>query len=157
VSFPPPPPLPCHRFRRRRQAWRGDRQFCSALDVSATPVVGPDCGGKNDNHAIEGFHHEGERLRKFLNSVPGCFVINGDRHWQYHSVDPETGLNEFGFGPASDADAQGWNPKDKRPEQKFLRVKGGYASITVDGTKDTSPTTTWMMRKPIPPHWIVDS
>jgi len=107
------------------------------LYISATPVVGPDRGGKNDNHANEGFHHEGERLRKFLNSVPGCFVINGDRHWQYHSVDPETGLNEFGCGPASDAHAGGWDPKDKRPEQKFLRVKGGFASITVDGTKAT--------------------
>lgn len=105
------------------------------LYISATPVVGPDRGGKNDNHANEGFHHEGERLRKFLNSVPGCFVINGDRHWQYHSVDPETGLNEFGCGPASDAHAQGWNPKDKRPEHKFLRVKGGFASISVDAKK----------------------
>jgi alkaline phosphatase D len=102
------------------------------LYISATPVVGPDRGGKNDNHANEGFHHEGERLRKFLNAVPGCFVVNGDRHWQYHSVDPETGLNEFGCGPASDAHAQGWNPKDKRPEHKFLRVKGGFASIAVN-------------------------
>jgi alkaline phosphatase D len=105
------------------------------LYISATPVVGPDRGGKNDNHANEGFEYEGERLRKFLNSIPGCFVINGDRHWQYHSVDPETGLNEFGCGPASDAHAQGWNPKDKRPEHKFLRVKGGFASIAVDGKK----------------------
>jgi len=107
------------------------------LYISATPVVGPDRGGKNDNHANEGFEYEGERLRKFLNSIPGCFVINGDRHWQYHSVDPETGLNEFGCGPASDAHAQGWNPNDKRPEQKFLRVKGGFASIKVDGKKAT--------------------
>lgn len=105
------------------------------LYVSATPVVGPDRGGKNDNHANEGFQYEGERLRKFLTSIPGCFVINGDRHWQYHSVDPETGLNEFGCGPASDAHAQGWNPKDKRPEHKFLRVQGGFASITVNGDK----------------------
>ena len=105
------------------------------LYISATPIVGPDRGGKNDNHANEGFHHEGERLRKFLNSIPGCFVINGDRHWQYHSVDLETGLNEFGCGPASDAHAQGWNPKDKRPEHKFLRVKGGFACIAVDAKK----------------------
>ncbi len=105
------------------------------LYISATPVVGPDRGGKNDNHANQGFYHDGERLRKFLNSVPGCFVINGDRHWQYHSVDPETGLNEFGCGPASDAHAQGWNPKDKRPEHRFLRVKGGFASIAVDSKK----------------------
>ena len=107
------------------------------LYISATPVVGPDRDKKNDNHANEGFHHEGERLRKFLNSVPGCFVINGDRHWQYHSIDAETGLNEFGCGPASDSHAQGWNPKDKRPEHRFLRVKGGFASIKIDGEKAT--------------------
>ncbi len=107
------------------------------LYLSATPVVGPDRGGKSDNHANEGFRHEGVRLRKFLNSIPGCFVINGDRHWQYHSVDPETGLNEFGCGPASDEHAQGWGTNDKRPEHRFLRVKGGFASITVHGEKAT--------------------
>ncbi len=69
------------------------------LYISATPVVGPDRDKKNDNHANEGFHYEGERLREFLTSIPGCFVINGDRHWQYHSVDSETGLNEFGLRP----------------------------------------------------------
>jgi hypothetical protein len=67
--------------------------------------------------------------------IPGCFIINGDRHWQYHSVNPVTGLNELGCDPASDAHAQGWNPKDKRPKQRFLRVKGGFASITIAGKK----------------------
>lgn len=107
------------------------------LYISATPVVGPDRGGKNDNHANDGFEYEGERLRTFLNSIPGCFVINGDRHWQYHSIDSETGLNEFGCGPASDSHAQGWNPKNKRPEHQFLRVKGGFASIKINGKTAT--------------------
>ena len=69
------------------------------LYISATPVVGPDRKGKKDNHANQVFAYEGGRLREFLNSIPGCFVINGDRHWQYHSIDPGTGLNEFGSGP----------------------------------------------------------
>ena len=43
------------------------------LYVSATPVVGPDRKKKNDNHANEGFAHEGARLRKLLSSVSGCF------------------------------------------------------------------------------------
>ncbi|MGJ8645130.1 MAG: alkaline phosphatase D family protein [Luteolibacter sp.] len=105
------------------------------LYISATPVVGPDRNSKNDNHANDGFHYEGQRLRKFLSSIPGCFVINGDRHWQYHSIDPETGLNEFGCGASSDAHAGGWKQEDKRPEHQFLRVKGGFASIRVDGKK----------------------
>ena len=120
-------------------AWLEDTMKASdatfKLYISAIPIVGPDRGGKNDNHANEGFLHEGERLRKFLNGIPGCFVINGDRHWQYHSVDPQTGLNEFGCGPASDSHAGGWNPNDRLPEQKFLRVKGGFAQITVDAEK----------------------
>ena len=107
------------------------------LYISATPVVGPDRGGKKDNHANKGFLHEGERLRKLLSSTPGCFVINGDRHWQYHSIDSETGLNEFGCGPASDAHAQGWSQNDKRPEHQFLRVKGGFASIRIKEKKAT--------------------
>lgn len=107
------------------------------LYISATPVVGPDRKGKKDSHANQGFHQEGQRLRKFLNSIPGCFVINGDRHWQYHSVDPETGLHEFGCGPASDAHAQGFSEKQREPSQKFLRIKGGFLSIRIEPGKAT--------------------
>ncbi len=107
------------------------------LFVSATPVVGPDRRNKNDNHANKGFSHEGGRLRKFLSSIPGCFVINGDRHWQYHSVDPETGLQEFGSGPASDRHAGGWKQELKPDWQKFLRIKGGFLSVRIEGTKAT--------------------
>ncbi|QDT15009.1 alkaline phosphatase D family protein [Alienimonas californiensis] len=105
------------------------------LFLSATPVVGPDRDKKKDNHANAAFEHEGRRLRAFLNSVPGCFVINGDRHWQYHSVDAETGLNEFGCGPASDAHAGGWKQDDVRPEHRFLRVKGGFLSVRIEPTR----------------------
>ncbi len=103
--------------------------------VSATPVVGPDRGGKNDNHANRTYDHEGDRLRKLLSSIPGCFVVNGDRHWQYHSVDPDTGLEEFGCGASTDKHAGGWNPKDKLPEHRFLRVKGGFLSMKVGGAE----------------------
>ncbi|NNM29774.1 MAG: alkaline phosphatase, partial [Akkermansiaceae bacterium] len=105
------------------------------LFVSATPVVGPDRANKNDNHANEGFAHEGRRLRKFLSGVPGCFVINGDRHWQYHSVDPETGLHEFGSGPASDRHAGGWKAALQPEWQDFLRIKGGFLSVRIDAER----------------------
>lgn len=107
------------------------------LFVSATPIVGPDRDKKNDNHANSGFEHEGNRLRRFLKDIPGCFVINGDRHWQYHSIDPKSGIEEFGCGPASDVHAGGWNQDDKRPEHQFLRVKGGFLSVTVEPTQAT--------------------
>ncbi|MCR9245866.1 MAG: alkaline phosphatase D family protein [bacterium] len=99
--------------------------------VSATPVVGPDRKGKNDNHANAGFTHEGRRLRALLTAVPGVIVINGDRHWQYHSTDPETGLHEFGCGPASNKHAGGFK-KSLQPEwQSFLRIRGGFLSARV--------------------------
>ncbi len=103
------------------------------LTVSATPVVGPDRKNKNDNHANVGFSNEGARLRTLLESVQGCFVINGDRHWQYSSIDPETGLREFGCGPASDAHAGGFSQALQTDWQPFLRLAGGFLSVRANG------------------------
>lgn len=98
---------------------------------SPTPVVGPDRSkGKFDNHSNASFKTEGEWLRKYL-ADQKMFVINGDRHWQYVSVDSETGLMEFSQGPSSNSHAQGWNQNDKRPEHKFLRVSGGFLAVKV--------------------------
>ncbi|MGE9270638.1 MAG: alkaline phosphatase D family protein [Verrucomicrobiales bacterium] len=102
--------------------------------VSATPVVGPDRKNKTDNHANEGFAHEGRKLRQLLSEIPGVFVINGDRHWQYHSIDQQTGLAEFGCGPASDSHAQGWSERDKREEHQFVRNAGGFLSGKVSSS-----------------------
>jgi alkaline phosphatase D len=98
--------------------------------VSPTPVVGPDRVKKSDNHANAAFATEGDWLRNFL-SDRGLFVVNGDRHWQYVSVDPETGLREFSQGPSSDIHAQGWSENMRRPEHRFLRVKGGFLEVSV--------------------------
>ena len=99
--------------------------------ISPTPVVGPDrTTGKIDNHSNDSFKTEGDWLRKYLSNQK-MFVINGDRHWQYVSVDSETGLMEFSQGPSSDSHAQGWDQNDKRPEHKFLRVKGGFLAVKV--------------------------
>ena len=98
---------------------------------SPTPVVGPDrANGKTDNHSNTSFKTEGDWLRKYL-SDQKMFVINGDRHWQYVSVDPGTGLMEFSQGPSSDSHAQGWDQNDRRPEHRFLRVKGGFLAVKV--------------------------
>ena len=98
--------------------------------ISPTPIVGPDRGAKNDNHANPGFRHEGDEIRPwFRQNLPdNFFVICGDRHWQYHSVHPETGLNEFSVGPASDAHAEGTPGLDKK-YHRFHRVKGGFLSV----------------------------
>ena len=106
--------------------------------VSPTPIVGPDRSkGKYDNHSNTSFQTEGSWLRQYL-ADNNVFVINGDRHWQYVSVDPETGLWEFCQGPVSDFHAQGWSQKDVRPEHKFLRVKGGFLGVNVYRKKDNA-------------------
>lgn len=108
--------------------------------ISPTPLVGPDRKNKNDNHSNEGFQHEGDEIRGWLKDhVPDrFFVVCGDRHWQYHSVHPKTGLNEFSVGAASDEHAGG-TPGEDRAIHRFHRVKGGFLSVTVrpDGTRST--------------------
>ena len=99
--------------------------------VSPTPIVGPDRSkGKFDNHSNASFQTEGKWLRSYL-ANNDVFVINGDRHWQYVSVDSDTGLWEFSQGPVSDFHAQGWKENDIRAEHKFLRVKGGFLAVKV--------------------------
>ncbi len=101
--------------------------------ISPTPLVGPDRSQKNDNHANAGFRHEGDELRQFLARSPNTVVLCGDRHWQYASADPATGLREYSCGPASDEHAGGWQQEDYVPEvHRFLRVAGGFLSGQVE-------------------------
>jgi len=99
--------------------------------VSPTPIVGPDRGNKGDNHANAAFRHEGDELRRwFGEKLPkNFFIACGDRHWQYHSVDPDTGVQEFSCGPASDQHAQG-SPGFDEKIHRFHRMKGGFLSVS---------------------------
>lgn len=100
--------------------------------ISPTPLVGPDRMAKNDNHANTGFQHEGDEIRNWLktHSPDNFFVLCGDRHWQYHSVHPQTGLNEFSVGAASDEHAGG-SPGEDPQYHRFHRMKGGFLSVTL--------------------------
>lgn len=110
--------------------------------ISPTPIVGPDRNKKNDNHANSGFTHEGDRLREFLASQKNMVVICGDRHWQYMSVDPRTGVREYSCGPASNAHAAGWDEEDYYPDyHRYLKVRGGFLSATVDRASGTPSLT----------------
>ncbi len=110
------------------------------LILSPTPIVGPDRDNKRDNHANDTFAYEGRLLREELSKRPGVIVFCGDRHWQYASVDAETGLWEFGCGPGSEKHQLGWKQGDERPTHRFLRVAGGFLSgdLTYDQAGDTS-------------------
>jgi alkaline phosphatase D len=108
--------------------------------LSPTPIVGPDRGSKNDNHANSGFRHEGDELRRALAAHRNLIVANGDRHWQYFSVDPATGLREFGCGPSSDVHAGGYTPQPgDEAVQKFFRLQGGFLTVaTAPGPGDSA-------------------
>ncbi|HXG09878.1 MAG TPA: alkaline phosphatase D family protein [Gemmataceae bacterium] len=101
--------------------------------ISPTPIVGPDrAQGKADNHANAAFAHEGDEIRRwFQKNLPdNFFVCCGDRHWQYHSVHPETKVHEFSCGPASDEHAGG-SPGLDKSYHRFHRVQGGFLSVSV--------------------------
>lgn len=119
-----------------QKKWLKETVLASDADwkvlITPTPIVGPDRPNKNDNHANAAFAHEGDEMRRwFAQQVPNnFFVICGDRHWQYHSVHPKTGVHEFCCGAASDPHAGG-SPGEDPKWHRFHRVKGGFLSVAV--------------------------
>ena len=104
--------------------------------ISPTPIVGPDRGSKNDNHANEGFAWEGNQVREFLGKQKNTFVLCGDRHWQYATVDDETGVREYSAGAGSDMHAGGFKMELRTDEHKYLQIKGGFLGVNVKRSKD---------------------
>ena len=102
------------------------------LLISPTPLVGPDKDDKHDNHANPDFAHEGDELRRFIAGQKNLYVVCGDRHWQYISVDPDTGVREYSCGPASNQHAGGWSNDKRFPEHRYLNVIGGFLAGIVD-------------------------
>ena len=116
------------------------------LVISPTPLVGPDDAYKRDNHTnAGGFRHEG---RGFLTWAVdhglrerGLFFVCGDRHWQYHAIDP-TGLQEFSTGALVDANARlGRKPGTKGstdPEGEIVQSytsrepSGGFLHVVIE-------------------------
>ncbi|MFB3826228.1 MAG: alkaline phosphatase [Bryobacteraceae bacterium] len=98
--------------------------------VNQTPWVGPDRGNKGDNYANKAFATEGAEMRAWAAGLKNIYVITGDRHWQYHSVDPKTGLHEFSCGPASNEHAAG-SPGEDKTYHRFHKVQGGYAWVEI--------------------------
>ena len=66
--------------------------------MTATPVVGPDRATKDDNLSNAGYRDEGDRVRAIFARQRDLMVITGDRHWQYVSRDPATGVEEWSVG-----------------------------------------------------------
>ena len=100
--------------------------------INPNPIVGPDRVKKKDNHANSNFTYEGNELREFIGSQKNAFILNGDRHWQYVSVDEKTGAREYSCGAGSDIHAGGFKQSLRSPKHRFLRIKGGFLSVTVE-------------------------
>jgi alkaline phosphatase D len=106
--------------------------------ISPTPIVGPDRGNKKDNYANVGFKYEGDKVRQWIHDeAPELFVICGDRHWQYVSVHPKTGVREYSCGSTSDKHAGGWKEGFDKEYHRYLNVIGGFLSVTVERVNDT--------------------
>ncbi len=114
------------------------------LVISPTPLVGPDDGSKSDNHTnLGGFLVEGAAFKlwgKTHGLWGNTFLVCGDRHWQYHSIDP-SGATEFSCGAFNDENSRmGRKPGDKGstdPEGKVTQVftspkpSGGFITVAV--------------------------
>ncbi|MDA2939213.1 alkaline phosphatase, partial [Acidobacteria bacterium AH-259-A15] len=107
--------------------------------ISPTPIVGPDHLWKeetSDNHVASRRSYEGNLLRRFLGAQKDMVVVCGDRHWQYVSEDPATGLREYSCGPTTDQHATELKNEDHRMI-RFLRAKGGFLSVAIDRVNRT--------------------
>lgn len=114
------------------------------LLISPTPMVGPDDLRKTDNHCdVNGFQWERDAFFEWLSKHDlignGFYIVCGDRHWQYHAVDP-SGVEEFSCGALVDANARlarmPGDPKGTDPDGtiRHLHVQtepsGGFLVIT---------------------------
>ena len=109
------------------------------LVVFPSPIVGPDKHGKKDNHSNPTYATEGKELRTHLASIPNTYVVCGDRHWQYASQDPETGLIEICSGPINDKHTEKGGPNfEENPDYHlyFGKGRGGFLKIAVTREKD---------------------
>jgi len=106
--------------------------------ISPTPIVGPDRSNKKDNHANQAFAYEGDIIRKFISQQNNMYIICGDRHWQYVSVDPKTGVREFSCGPTTDKHAGGFKQEDRSTMHRYLKIKGGFLSVIINRINNQS-------------------
>ena len=124
--------------------------------ITPTPMVGPDRASKKDNHTNpEGFRAEADSFFAWLGQerIKNVLIFCGDRHWQYHSINP-AGFEEFSVGALNDENSiAGIKPGDKtstdpqglirqpyiypQPTGGFLHVKAGEGGkLTIEFRDD---------------------
>ena len=128
----------------------GESDATFKILISPTPMVGPDDLRKKDNHCnIGGFRHERDEFFEFVKTsgldAENFFIICGDRHWQYHAIDP-SGIEEFSCGALIDANSRlGKKPghpdstdPDGKIKQPYTQKKssGGFMMVRCEPAKD---------------------
>jgi alkaline phosphatase D len=100
--------------------------------ISPTCIVGPDNPDQEDNLSDDAFKTEGSEFRRWTleNKLEHFYICNGDRHWQYMSTDPLTGLREFSVGPSSDRHRL-YGPRYQPKFHSFYREAGGFLSVSL--------------------------
>ena len=117
--------------------------------ILPTPMVGPDGPVKRDNHVnFDGFRHERDAFFRWVKEQKlvdrGLLIICGDRHWQYHSIDPG-GIEEFSTGAFVTNNARPGEKDSSDPEgkirQPFTSPKpvGGFLLVTVTPCEEDKP------------------
>jgi alkaline phosphatase D len=128
----------------KQKAWFKEEVLASdapfKILFTPTPVVGPDRENKKDNYANSNWTFEGDEIREFC-AENNVIVVCGDRHWQYHSIDDETGLHEFACGAGSDAHAGGFSKDLQTEEHQYLEIIGGFLSAEINPAKDCTELT----------------
>lgn len=124
-----------------QRRWLEQTLLASTADfkviISPSPIVGPDDDRKSDNHtSLGGFRTEGLSLLTFLKDnglTRSTFIVNGDRHWKYHSIHP-TGVEEFCCGTVHRQNSRyGVAPGDTRGTDPQATIRQPYLQPIPDG------------------------
>jgi phosphodiesterase/alkaline phosphatase D-like protein len=122
----------------QQKAWLKQTLLASDADfriiISPNSVIGPDRIMKGDNQAnINGFWYEGQAFLDWLkdNKIDNVVLMNGDRHWQYHTIDKRNGrsINEFSCGPTHDDHIQPVPPMYEGVERPYSASRGGFLTV----------------------------
>ena len=123
--------------------------------ISPTPMIGPDDASKRDNHVNpSGFSHERDAFFAWAKEQGllerGLYIVCGDRHWQYHSIDPR-GFEEFSTGALVTPNARlGRNPGDPKSTDPDAMIRqpftspepvGGFLEVAVTPARGDQPAT----------------
>jgi len=124
---------------KEQRAWLKETLLASDADfriiISPNPIIGPDRIMKGDNQAnLNGFWHEGQEFLDWLthNRLTNVVLMNGDRHWQYHSIDKRRGrtIPEFSCGPTHDDHVQPVPPPYDGVDRPYSASRGGFLTVT---------------------------